>query len=241
MPPVTRKKGKLVTAKKAVDAEKYAKRALRNSRKALLLDISQGMLEAYKKNGNRLPYGHVEGLLKQLVKTEPWITRNVINKAFMKHKRESLSTNGTVTTTHISDTRISNVSSTIKIPVGNDIRQVPDSITIGCDSTTADTNTTAVSDLTGESTRWKSKVGRPSGSTEDRKFYEQKKIIEVKNECARQFADLKNKMKETNGKRVSPSALKDIIAKVSKEKLNLIIYYTTNLDTMVWNTQSLRK
>ena len=178
MPSVTRKKVKLVEAKKAVDAEKYAKRALRNSRKALLLDISQGMLEAYKKNGNWLPYGHVEGLLKQLVKTEPWITRNIINKAFMKHKRESLSTNRTVTTTHISDTRIStNVSSTNKIPVGNDIRQVPDSITIGCDSTTADTNTTAVSDLTGESTRWKSKVGRPSGSTEDRKFYEQKKSL----------------------------------------------------------------
>ena len=65
MPPVTRNKGKLVEAKKGVEAEKYAKRALRNSRKALLLDISQGMLEAYKKNGNWLPYGHVEVLLKQ--------------------------------------------------------------------------------------------------------------------------------------------------------------------------------
>ena len=45
-----------------------------------------------------------------------------------------------------------------------------------------------------------------------------KKIIEVKNECARQFADLKKKTKEKNGKRVSPSALKEIIEKVSKQK-----------------------
>ena len=215
MPPVTRNKGKLVEAKKGVEAEKYAKRASCNSRKELLLDISQGMLEAYKKNGNRLPYGHVEVLLKQLVKKEPWITRNVINKAFMKHKRESLSRNGTVTTTHKSDTCTNNVSSTTKIPVGNDIiKQVPSSISIAYDS--GDT-TTGVSDLTGESTRWKSKVGRPSGSTDDRKFYEKRKIIEVKNECARQFANLKEKAKETNGKRVSPSALKEIIKKVSKE------------------------
>ena len=165
MPPVTRKKVKLVEAKKGVEAEKYAKRALCNSLKALLLDISQGMLEAYRKNGNRLPYGHVEVLLKQLVKKEPSITRNVINKAFMKHKRESLPTNRTVTTTYKSDTCTTNVSSTTKILVGNYIiKQVPSFISIAYDS--GDT-TTAVSDLTGESTRWKSKVGRPSGSTED--------------------------------------------------------------------------
>ena len=148
MPPVTRKKVKLVEAKKAVDAEKYTKRALCIFWKALLLDVSRGVLEAYKKNGNWFLYDHVEVLLKQLVKKEPWVTRN------------------------------------------------------------------AESDLTGQSTRWKSRVGRPSGSTEDRKFHEKRNNIEVKNECTRQFANLKKKTKERNRKRVSPSALQEMIEKV---------------------------
>ena len=62
---------KAAAAKNARGVEQYAKRAIQNSRKALLLDICQGMLEAYRKNGNRLPYGHVEVLLKKLVMTEP--------------------------------------------------------------------------------------------------------------------------------------------------------------------------
>ena len=48
------------------------------------------MREAYKENGNWLPNSPVAVLLKQLVKKEPWLTRNIINKAFLRHKRESL-------------------------------------------------------------------------------------------------------------------------------------------------------
>ena len=95
MSPTTRKQSKSNKKKEALDAEKYANRALRKSRKALLLDVSQGMLEACEKNGNRLPYGHLENLLKQLVKTEPWITRNILNKAFMMHRRQALNEKST--------------------------------------------------------------------------------------------------------------------------------------------------
>ena len=63
------KASQAAATKKARGVEQYAKRAIQNSRKALLLDVCQGMLEAYRDNGNRLPYGHVEVLLKKLVKT----------------------------------------------------------------------------------------------------------------------------------------------------------------------------
>ena len=60
---------KAAATKKARGVEQYAKRSIRNSCKALLLDVCQGILEAYRDNGNRLPYGHAEVLLKKLVKT----------------------------------------------------------------------------------------------------------------------------------------------------------------------------
>ena len=87
------------------------------------------------------------------------------------------------------------VSSHDPIPLVNDstTRQVPNAITIGCDS---EISSTAESNLTGEITCWRSKVGRPSGSTEEKQFHQKRKIIEVKNECARQFADLKKKLKK---------------------------------------------
>ena len=217
MAPTTRKQSKSADDKKALETEQYAKRAIRNSRKALLLDVCEGMVEAYKNNGNRLPYGHVEELVKKLVTAEPWITRNIINKAFMRHKRESLSVKETTATTQHS-TKKSNtaISSTtnVKSVINTASKKVPDSITIGDDSG----NTTTESDLTGESTRWKSRVGRPSGSTEEKKFHQKRKIIEVKNECARQFASLKKRAKETTGKRVSPCSLEEIIQKVSHQK-----------------------
>ena len=60
--------------------------------------------------------------------------------------------------THKSDTAI---SSPAALPFTSG-KQVPDSNTIGCDSGNATTERI----LTGETTRWKSKVGRPNGSTE---------------------------------------------------------------------------
>ena len=39
---------------------KYANQALRVSRNALLIEMCRGMYEAYKINGNRLPFRHIK-------------------------------------------------------------------------------------------------------------------------------------------------------------------------------------
>ena len=133
MAATTRRQSQIKGARKALEAAKYAKRALKNSRKALLLDICEGMIESYKHNNNRLPYGHVENLLKALKPKESWMTRNIINKAFMKYRKDqelgtkksdTVGTNGT------------NCSG----------GEIPDSITLGCGSG----NVTAESDLNGD-------------------------------------------------------------------------------------------
>ena len=81
------------------------------------------MLEAYKNNRNRLPYGHVEILLKKLVYTEPRIIHNFINKAFINNKRESVSVKETTATTQKSAQKSNtNISSHDVLPVVNDTR-----------------------------------------------------------------------------------------------------------------------
>ena len=66
----------------------YANRAVRASRKALLHEICKGMYEAYVKNDNRLPWGHVGGILDELKTSHKWLTRNIINKAFINFMKK---------------------------------------------------------------------------------------------------------------------------------------------------------
>ena len=49
-----------------------------------MADLCDGMHEAYLKNGKRLPHGHVTKLLEELQSKQQWLSRNVINNAFMK-------------------------------------------------------------------------------------------------------------------------------------------------------------
>ncbi len=68
----------------------YADRAIRPGRNATLRDICKGMYDAYIGNNNRLPYGHVQKLLKEFSAQDSWLNMNVINKAFIKYRREKL-------------------------------------------------------------------------------------------------------------------------------------------------------
>ena len=84
---------------------------------------------------------------------------------------------------------------------------VPDTITIDYDAG----NGAARSDLTWESLTWKSKNGTPISSTGDKKDQQNRKIIEVKNECAKRlFAILKRSWKKCR-KRVDPGTMQQII------------------------------
>ena len=66
----------------------YANRAIKSSRHALLRDVCEGMYKEFLHNKNRLPYGHVSNLLKELKPQETWLTRNIINKSFMNYREE---------------------------------------------------------------------------------------------------------------------------------------------------------
>ena len=80
-----KKKRTTTTSRKS---QAYANRAIKAGRKALLHEVSKGMYEAYLQNNNRLPYGHVGGLLSEMKSSHKWLTRNIINKAFMKFRKD---------------------------------------------------------------------------------------------------------------------------------------------------------
>ena len=71
---------------------KYANQALRVSRNALLIELYRGMYEAYRNNGNRLPYGHLAKLLKEVQPGNEWLSRNMLNKAFIKYRSKQVLT-----------------------------------------------------------------------------------------------------------------------------------------------------
>ncbi len=67
--------------------QKFADKATKSSWKALLASLCDDMHSLYIKNGNRLPYGHISVILKRLKLIEPWLTRNIINKAFLNYRK----------------------------------------------------------------------------------------------------------------------------------------------------------
>ena len=73
------------TTRNSTKSKKYVDIAIRAGRKALLLDICKGMYEAYTQNGNHLPYGHVQELLKDFGDQYSWLSRNIINKALINY------------------------------------------------------------------------------------------------------------------------------------------------------------
>ena len=65
-----------------------AKRAIRASKKAALVNICVGMHTASVKNGNRLLYSYITRLLKELQSSMNWLNRYMINKAFLAYKED---------------------------------------------------------------------------------------------------------------------------------------------------------
>ena len=65
---------------------KCANRARKISRNVLLEELCKGMYKAYQSNGDRLPYRHLSKLLEEVKPDNKWLTRNMLNKAFMRYK-----------------------------------------------------------------------------------------------------------------------------------------------------------
>ena len=72
--------------KTSLRAQNYANRAIKSSRKALLVDVCEGMHELALSNENRWTYGHVTNLVVELKPKEKWLSRNIMNKAFIKYR-----------------------------------------------------------------------------------------------------------------------------------------------------------
>ena len=62
-----------------------ADKAIQSSRNALLAAICKYIYKEFVRHNNRLPHGHVTHLLHELKPKETWLTRNIINKAFIKY------------------------------------------------------------------------------------------------------------------------------------------------------------
>ena len=68
--------------------QSYANKAINSSRKALLEVACEGMYKEFVRNKHKLPYGHVTNLVNKLRQREDWVTKNIVNKAFIKNFKE---------------------------------------------------------------------------------------------------------------------------------------------------------
>ena len=176
-------------------AESYANRAIKTSRAALLDDVCEGMYKEYINNNNRLPYGHVTNLLNELKPTEEWLTRNIINKSFMKYK------------------------AAVKQRLEEKTRQ-PSRLrgTVIGGSKLGRSSPSMMSEISNVSSTFSSKIGRPLGSTEAFKEKRRQDLINAKNVITRKYSDLMRDAKENGNGRVRKGALKEIIEDVRKKR-----------------------
>ena len=178
--------------KTSLRIQKYTDRATKSSRNALLVSLCEDMYKLYRKNGDRLPYGHITLILERLKPTEPWLTRNIINKAFMKYRKQEGS---------------------VKVVV------IPNMTKTGTDESVIDSemsDLSNVSSIRGSDTKWN--VGRPVGTTAEKKQADENKTIKARNEAAKIYDSAKKFAKE-NGKRVQKGELNDIIDEVAKKTM----------------------
>lgn len=168
-----------------------AKKTLKESKKAALHEICVGMEEASKKNNDKLPYRYVTLLLKEMKPSMSWLTRNIVNKAYIKH-REDIRTGRMPSSI---DTK--NVGTVVSELSGGAV--VEDAIS-----------------STGTDGSKKSKGGRPAGTTHASRKLAELKIVDAKNEIAKEYAAVMKKHKRI-GTRVRKGTLELIIKKVSKK------------------------
>ena len=149
------------------------------------------MEEASKKNKDKLPYRYVTLLLQEMKPSMSWLTRNIVNKAYIKHRKD-------IRTGRMpSSIDAKNVGTVVSEPSGGAV--VEDAIS-----------------STGTDGPKKPKGGRPEGTTHASKKLTKLKIVNAKNEIAKEYAALMKKHKRI-GTRVRKGTLEKIIKKVSKK------------------------
>ena len=185
-------------SKTSKQAEDYTLRAIKSSRKALLNTIVEDMYQGYLKNDNRLSYGHIINLLDELKPREDWVTRSIINKAFIKYKAEMKK-------------RLEGKTQQLSILQG---------FIVG-ESSLGQTSPSMLSELSNVSSTRSSNIGRSLGSTQVAKETKRQQVIDCKNEITEMFSDLKKDAKKKQNGRVEKGALNKIIEQVKKKRKGL--------------------
>ena len=65
------------------NATRAARKAIKASKHAALLDICVDLHASASNNNDRIPYGYVKNIIAELRQTWSWLTRDIINKAYV--------------------------------------------------------------------------------------------------------------------------------------------------------------
>ena len=71
-------------------AKALSRKAERESREATLVAICKNIHEEVQNNDGKMPYGLLSLLAREWHKKFPWITRNVVNKRYMRYRKEQI-------------------------------------------------------------------------------------------------------------------------------------------------------
>ena len=168
-----------------------ANKAKRKSRDILLDKLCNGLFDAFKKNGNKLPYKHMSNLLKEVQPGNNWMTRNTLNKAFIKYKRSQL----------------------VKHDGCANPAEIPPATTVGLVETSTISLLSDLSNVSSKASSNSRSVGRPAGTTIIQKKTEDMRLIAAKNEIAEKYKNVKV-IAAKKRTRVKPGSLSQIIQSV---------------------------
>ena len=71
-------------------AKVLSNKAERQNRESTLVAICENIHEEVQNNDGKMPYGLVSLLAREWHSKFPWITRNVVNKRYMKYKKQQV-------------------------------------------------------------------------------------------------------------------------------------------------------
>ena len=80
--------GRKKTTSKAAAVD--AKRSLAATKHAVLQALCKCMHDVALKNNGKLPYGHMQSYVKENRKLYPWVTRDALNSAYTRYKKDQL-------------------------------------------------------------------------------------------------------------------------------------------------------
>ena len=161
-------------------------------KKAVLESMCKSTWTESQGNRGRVTYGYVSSLLREHEVTYDWITRDIVNKAYSKYKKQRCMSG--------SNLGLDNVEVNILGDFSDDFSSI--------------SHSRASSSHQSSKT---SKGGRPIGSTKENKRKNHIALVAAKNEITKRYSDLVDINRRRN-KKVKRGALAEIIYCVKKKR-----------------------